>query len=120
MILADTSVWISHLRQGHPDLIALLNQSEILCHPLVMGELACGNLHNRKMILSLLEALPTAKSATHAEVLQFIDARKLMGRGIGYVDAHLLASALLSPCLIWTLDKKLAALATKLHCAYPA
>lgn len=108
MILVDTSVWISHFRQGNTRLIKLLNDGYVVCHPFIIGELACGHLKNRLEILTLLKALPTIIQAQHKEILQFIENNQLMGRGLGYVDVHLIASAKLSEVLIWTADKKLA------------
>ncbi len=107
MVLVDTSVWVAHLRQTRAGLVDLLNDGEVACHPFVVGELACGNLKNRTEILSLLEALPMVGEAEHEEVLQFIESHGLMGKGLGYVDVHLLASVALSHLPIWTLDKKL-------------
>ncbi len=105
MILADTSVWVAHFRKGGSGLGDLLRQSLVLVHPFVIGELACGNLRNRAQILSDLKQLPAAVLASHEEVLQFIEDRRLWG--IGWIDAHLLASALLSNCQFWTLDTRL-------------
>jgi predicted nucleic acid-binding protein len=107
MILVDTSVWIDHFRAGGSKLGDLLSQTLVMVHPFVMGELACGNLKARARILSDLEALPSAVSATHEEVMRLVEARKLWGLGMGWIDAHLLASALLSNCPLWTLDGKL-------------
>jgi hypothetical protein len=107
MILVDTSVWIAYFRIGGSKLGDLLNQALVMVHPFVMGELACGNLKNRARILSDLEALPSAVSATREEVMRLVEVRKLWGLGIGWIDAHLLASALLSNCQLWTLDGKL-------------
>jgi len=107
MILVDTSVWIAHFRKGGSKLGELLNEALVMVHPFVMGELACGNLRNRARILSDLEALPSAVSATHEEVLRLIEDRELWGLGIGWIDAHLIASALLSNCQFWTLDARL-------------
>jgi hypothetical protein len=107
MILVDTSVWIAHFRVGGSKLGDLLSQTLVMAHPFVIGELACGNLKNRAGILSDLEALPFAVSATHEEVMRLVDVRKLWGLGMGWIDAHLLASALLSNCQFWTLDGKL-------------
>ena len=119
MILVDTSVWIDHLRAGDDELAALLNGSRVLMHPFVLGELACGNLRNREMVLRLLKDLPRAAVATDEEVLFFIDRHALMGRGIGYVDAHLLAAVTLSDSArLWTRDKRLRALANELALAY--
>ena len=112
MILVDTSVWIAHFRKGSQHLADLLSDSLALVHPFIVGELACGNHSNRARILSDLEALPSARSATHNEVMQLIEARKLWGLGIGWIDGHLLASALLSTCQLWTLDRRLLRAAT--------
>ena len=107
MILVDTSIWIAHFRIGGSKLGDLLSQTSVMVHPFVMGELACGNLKHRARILSDLEALPSAVSATHEEVLRLIEDRELWGLGIGWIDAHLIASALLSNCQFWTLDARL-------------
>lgn len=107
MVLVDTSVWVEHLRQGHARLAGMLVQASVLMHPFVAGELACGNLKNRAAILGELSALPSATRASDDEVLQLIENHRLSGRGIGWIDAHLLTSALLSNCRFWTLDKKL-------------
>ena len=112
MILVDTSVWIDHLRAGDKELQALLNTGQVLMHPFILGELACGNLRNRNEVLTLLNNLPRAPVANDHEVLLFIERHSLMGRGIGYIDAHLLASvALCAPARLWTRDKRLAAIA---------
>ncbi|MGH9446552.1 MAG: type II toxin-antitoxin system VapC family toxin, partial [Terriglobia bacterium] len=100
-------VWIAHFRKGSPNLSELLSNGLALVHPFVVGELACGNLTNRPPILGDLGELPSAASATHGEVMRLIEARKLWGHGIGWIDAHLLASALLSSCHLWTLDQRL-------------
>ena len=108
MILVDTSVWGDHLRSGDDTLVQQLNSSNVLMHPFVLGELACGNLSNRKEILTLLKDLPKSSVATDNEVLFFIEQHKLMGRGIGYIDTHLLAAvALNSSARLWTRDKRL-------------
>jgi len=111
VILVDTSVWVEHLRRGLPCLATLLQEGKVLIHPWVIGELACGNLRNRRDVLELLQGLPAADVASDSEVLLLIEREQLMGRGIGYVDAHLLTSAKLSHCQLWTQDKRLAALA---------
>ena len=108
MVLADTSVWIQHFRLGEPWLADRLSQGLVLMHPLVAGELACGNLKNRPAILSDLHALPPAIAASDVEVLRFIEDRRLWGRGLGWVDVHLLASSVLSQCEFRTRDKRLA------------
>jgi predicted nucleic acid-binding protein len=115
MILVDTSVWVDHLRSGDALLASALERSLVVTHPFVVGELACGNLRNRSTVLALLQKLPGAPVATHAEVLAFIDARSLMGRGIGYVDVHLLASVMLEEgARLWTRDRSLATVAGEL------
>jgi len=115
MVLADTSVWIEHFRRGQPGVAKFLSQGTVLMHPFVVGELSCGNLQDRAAVLSNLNALPFAKIASHYEVMQLIEARKLYGLGLGWIDAHLVASALLSNCLLWTFDKRLSQVATTLH-----
>jgi len=118
MILVDTSVWVDHLRDGTPALAAALEQGRVLTHPFVLGELACGNLKNRGEVLQLLGELPAAPMATDPEALDFIERRALMGRGIGCVDIHLLASvALAGTAQLWTRDKRLAAVAADLELA---
>ena len=119
MILVDTSVWIDHLRAGDAALGELLNHSQVLMHPFVLGELACGNLRSRGEVLRLFKALPQAIVASHEEVLFFIERNALMGRGIGYVDAHLLgAVALGGSTQLWTRDKHLRSVAEALNLAY--
>jgi hypothetical protein len=121
MRLVDTSVWVDHLRKGVPALSAALEDGRVATHPFVIGELACGNLANRTEVLSLLEELPKAPAATDAEVLELIERRKLMGRGIGYIDAHLLAAVLLGVDLhLWTRDRRLNAVAQDLGVATTA
>ena len=113
MILVDTSVWIDHLRVGNERLRALLQNDQVLCHPFIIGELACGNLHNRNEVLHLLEALPSVPVADHSEVLHLINTHRLYGQGLGWIDAHLLASALLTGCELWTSDRLLHTLADR-------
>lgn len=107
MILADTSIWIHHLRLGNDRLGGLLSDGQVVCHPFVIGELACGNMKNRAEVLLLLDRLPSAVLATQNEVLTLIEARRLMGRGLGWVDAHLLGAAVLQGFRLWTLDRQL-------------
>ena len=119
MILVDTSVWVNHLRAEEPHLVSLLNDNRVLVHPMVIGELACGNLHNRGEVLTLLRRLAKIPVVADDEVLFFIERHRLMGRGIGYVDAHLLAAlALAAPALLWTSDRRLMTVATELSLAY--
>ncbi|HFD86211.1 MAG TPA: type II toxin-antitoxin system VapC family toxin [Gammaproteobacteria bacterium] len=119
MILVDTSVWVDHLRTGDERLADLLNRSQVVIHPFVIGELACGNLRKRDEVLRLLNDLPQAAGASQDEVLHLIEHNKLMGLGIGFIDAHLLASAALSDtAAIWTRDKRLQKAARKLKLAF--
>lgn len=115
MILVDTSVWIHHFRTGNEQLRFLLDEEQVFCHPFIAGELACGTLRNRHEVLSLLRALPQARVLEHEEVLHFVEGRHLYGRGLGWVDAHLLASALLTGSALWTLDKPLLRAAATLN-----
>lgn len=116
MILVDTSIWIDHLRAGEPRLAELLNAGRVVAHPLVIGELACGNLKNRKAVLSLLQDLPAAPIATDEEVLFFIERHGLMGKGIGYVDAHLLSAvSMMGAGRLWTRDRRLGAVAVAMR-----
>src|SRR5512140_1192425 len=107
MVLVDTSVWIGQLREGNARMADMLNHGEVMCHPFVIGEIACGNINNRAEILVLLQTLTLATQEKHEEVMEFIEANKLMGRGLGYVDMHLSASAKLTGVPIWTLDRRL-------------
>lgn len=108
MILADTSIWIDHLRRGDSVLEELLDRGQVLAHPFVIGELALGNLRKRNFVLNALQNLPKSTVATDDEALHFIDQHRLFGRGIGYMDAHLLASVALTPgSLLWTRDRRL-------------
>ena len=118
MILVDTSVWVEHLHSGNEDLAALLNGGEVLAHPFVIGELALGNLRPREPFLSDLRDLPQAIVAKDEEVLRMINRQALFGRGIGYVDAHLLAAArLTADSKLWTRDRRLQAVAVELGLA---
>lgn len=115
MILVDTSIWIDHLRANDERLAQLLMDGQVLVHPFITGELALGNLKNRDEVLAVLQDLPQATVATVTEVLRLIKAQSLFGLGIGYIDAHLLASALLLPgSTLWTRDKRLLSAATQL------
>jgi predicted nucleic acid-binding protein len=118
MVLVDTSIWVTHLRHGHRQLEKLLMGAEVMCHPFIMGELACGNLKNRVEILALLRALPSAPTIEFDEFLFFIERNRLIGIGIGFVDVHLLASAQLAGVPLWTTDKRLKSAATRLNLAF--
>ncbi len=117
-VLVDTSVWVDHLSGGDPGLARLLEQGAVVCHPHVVGELACGNLRRREEILRLLAAMPTAPEATHDEVLAFLDRHRLAGRGLGWIDVHLLAAAMLAPCRVWSRDRALNDAAERLGVAF--
>ncbi len=117
MILADTSVWIDYFRIGRPDLRDRLRRGDVVMHPFIVGELACGNFSSRQKNLSLLQQLRSVAVAEHEEVMIFIEARKLHGRGVGYVDAHLLAAAAIERCQLWTVHKPLRAAAMSIGIA---
>ncbi len=118
MILVDTSIWVDHLRTGRPALARLLENELVLCHPWVVGELALGHLFQRHDVISLLGNLPQANVATNAEVMTLINRRQLYGLGIGHVDAQLLAATQLSAnAALWSADRLLAAVASRLGCA---
>lgn len=118
MVLVDTSVWVSHLRYGDTHLGELLRDGLVACHPFVIGELACGTLQRRREILALLQALPRAHVADDEEILEFIGQRRLMGRGIGFVDVHLLAAVILTGIPLWSIDKRLREVAAELEISY--
>jgi predicted nucleic acid-binding protein len=117
VILADTSVWVGHFRSGSDDLKLALENGQVLCHPHVVGELACGTLRNRDSILEFLRALPQAATATDDEVLACIERNRLYSTGLGYTDVHLLASAMLTPTRLWTLEGALGREAKRLRVA---
>ncbi len=118
MILADTSVWVNHFRQSDPQLEQALLDNQVLMHPFVLGEIFCGNVNRRSRVLSDLQKLPWAVSAEHREVLTLVEQHRLFGKGIGWVDAHLLASALLTGSRLWTLDTRLGEAAKRLKIGY--
>ncbi len=108
MILADTSVWIEHLRSGNQELQKRLSQGQIVIHPFIIAELALGSLKERAKTLALLDLLPQVRVAQMDEIRTLIEARHLYGLGIGLTDAHLIASVLIKPpTLLWTKDKQL-------------
>jgi predicted nucleic acid-binding protein len=115
VIVVDTSVWVDHLRHGEAHLVQLLQEQRVEVHPFIIGELACGNLHARRQVLELLQSLPPRGACSDEEVLFFIERHGLMGKGIGYVDAHLLAATRVTPGRrLWSRDKRLQALAASL------
>lgn len=119
MILVDTSVWVDHLRRGDARLRTLLETARVLAHPFVVGEIACGSLSDRTVVLELLRDLPMAAVAEAEEVLDFLDRQRLHGKGLGYVDVHLLASVVLTPgARLWTRDRRLHEIAMSLGCAH--
>ena len=118
MVLVNTSIWVVHLRNGNIGLETLLNEGHAVCHPFIVGEIACGNLKNRAEILSLLQSLPVATHVEHEEVMKFIEDHTLMGKGLGFIDIHLIASAILTEIPLWTVDKRLNEVSSKLGIAY--
>jgi predicted nucleic acid-binding protein len=114
LILADTSVWVDHLRRANSRMASLLSEGEIAGHPFVIGEIALGHLKHRSEILALLANLPQATFVDHDEVLRFVERRRLAASGLGWVDVHLLAAAALDHSGLWTLDRRLAAVASSL------
>ncbi len=116
--LVDTSVWIDHFRSDSSVLRRLLDDDLVLCHPLVIGEVACGNMKHRSMVLESMAVLPTTPTIDYQEILSFIDSHKLFGQGIGWIDVHLLASAVLQHVTLWTLDQSLGHAARKLRCSF--
>jgi predicted nucleic acid-binding protein len=115
MILVDTSIWIDHLSNSNDELVRILNSSRVCIHPFIIGELSCGNISNRKEILSLLNALPRIEPALEEEVFTLIENKKLYGIGLGFVDVNLIASALIHDVKIWTYDKSLKRISKKLN-----
>ena len=120
MVLVDTSVWIEYFRKGHTRLEDLLNNTDAAIHPFIIGELACGTIKNREEILNLLQTLDSSPEISLQEMLRFIEMNKLQGKGIGFIDVHLLASSLLSDFKLWTNDKKLHSIAQRMGIAYQA
>ena len=118
-VLVDTSVWVNHFKQGNGQLAALLEVGSVVCHPHVVVEVACGTPPSRQEVIELLGVLNQTPVATHAELLGFIERHALQGRGCGFVDISLLASALLEPdTFLWTEDRRLNALAAELGVAF--
>jgi len=118
-VLVDTSVWVGHSKQRNERLVALLEEGRVVCHPYVVVEIACGTPPNRRDIIAMLGELESTPVATPDEVLHMVERHKLSGRGCGFVDMSLLASALLSDQVqIWTADKRLELMASELNRAY--
>jgi len=115
VILVDSSIWMDHFRKQNTHLIAVLERDEACIHPFVIGEVACGNLKNRKEIIDLLHALPDVQKAEDDEILFFIERHHLNGRGVGLIDIHLLAACLMAGCRLWTADKRLQKVAREMH-----
>jgi predicted nucleic acid-binding protein len=120
MILTDTSVWISHFRESQPYLEQALVDCKVFMHPFVLGEIACGNLRSRSQTLHMLARLPSSVSASNDEVLAMLEQHRFFGRGLGWVDVHLLASARLTGCRLWTLDNPLRDAAAAFKIGYSA
>ena len=119
MVLVDTSVWVSFLRHGNSRLQELLHDSKVVSHPFIIGELACGNISNRAEIISLMQSLPMLDAVEHEELLLFIEHNKMMGTGLGFVDVHLLAAAMLAGIPLWTQDNKLKKAYSRLNIDFP-
>jgi predicted nucleic acid-binding protein len=118
VILADSSVWIDHFRRGNGALADALENGLIVSHPFVIGEVACGTIRRRAEILTLLKQLDSTPTVANAEALRLAEERRLMGRGVGWIDVHLLASSLLAHVRLWSLDRRLSAIARELGLAY--
>jgi predicted nucleic acid-binding protein len=119
-VLVDTSIWVHHLSRGNSELAQLLETEDVLCHPFVIGELACGSMRNREEVLGLLATLPQTLVADHDELVNLVQKHHLYGLGLGWIDVHLLGSGLLSSCKLWTLDKALGETARRLGIAVSA
>jgi predicted nucleic acid-binding protein len=114
VILVDTSVWVDHLRRGNRRLATLLENDQVQCHTFVLGELALGNLRPGSQVIALLAELPVVPPVEHDEALAFIARHSLAGSGIGWVDLHLVCTSALARCRLWTLDRRLRAVAARL------
>ena len=118
MVLVDTSVWIDHFYNKNDHLVNLLNEDKVYTHEYIVGEIACGNIANRDEIIQLIQSLSYSLSVSHEEILDFISSRHLYGKGLGYIDIHLLASSLISNVKLWTKDKNLNQVAKELNISY--
>lgn len=117
-MLVDTSVWIDHFRRSHPALVAALERGDVECHDFVLGELACGTLPRRDTVLTLMQTLPRIAPVPHGETMALVVERRLSGRGLGWVDVSLLAATLIAGVRLWTLDRRLRAVAHELNIAW--
>lgn len=116
MYLVDSSIWIDHFRKSNPRLVQTLTDQLVMCHPYILGELALGSLKDRQTVVSMLQALPQVAKANDNEVLRLIETQGLFSRGLGLIDAHLIASALIEGDVkIWTGDKRLAAISDEMN-----
>ena len=115
MVLVDTSIWIDFLKDGNDLLREFLENGQVMVHPLIVGELSCGNISKRSNFLSLINELPQVKESSHEEVMHFIENKKLFGKGVGFIDLHILSSAILSNVPLWTGDKRLANISRTHH-----
>lgn len=120
MIIVDANIWIDHFRLADPHLLEIGEEGSLRMHPYTVGELALGNFAHHSKIITQLQKLPAAQVTSHANVMHFMISRGLSGTGIGYVDCHLLASAVLMQATVWTRDKRLAAQANRLRIDYTA
>ena len=120
MILVDTSIWVNHFRTGVPELGDLLEQNLVGLHPFIIGELACGGLHKRGEVISSLRSLPLALVAKDTEVHHLLESHRLWSRGLGWIDMHLLTSALISGWALWTADAPLSATVNVLKLKRPS
>ncbi len=118
MILVDTSVWIDHFHHSDEDLKELLLSNQVCTHPFILCELSCGNISNRQEVLSLLRTLRSVGLVLDEEVFILIEERKLFGKGLGFIDIHLLASAMIHHVPIWTRDNSLKRIAGELGISY--
>ena len=107
VILADSSVWIDHLRRGNAALVRALQAGSIVVHPFVIGELACGSMRRRSEVLAELGRMPRIAAVEHEEVMALVEGHRLAGTGIGWIDAHLMAAAVIARAELWTLDRSL-------------
>jgi predicted nucleic acid-binding protein len=117
-VLVDTSIWIDHLHRSEPELVALLRETLVVMHPAILGELACGTVPDRQELLSLWLSLPRVANVSFEEALALLENRMLWGRGLGWTDIQLLASALVSRTMLWTRDHLLRQIADQLSVAW--